>query len=127
LLYGSLIIEFEKNKANLGPCGSGRDLGHKINFGPTPTYQPRMLERNDAPSVTGSTNGLIPDQPPTPQYSNPLHNIKNLSGRFTAPQRQNREQHNQSYTNNSNNGSQQPQYEGVDFIPDDDQIESYGP
>ncbi len=84
-----------------------------------------MLER-DTTSVTGSTNGLIPDQPPTPQYVNPLQNIKNLSGRFAAPQRQNRELPNQSYTNYSNNGSQQPQYEGVDFNMEEDQIESYG-
>lgn len=83
-----------------------------------------MLElHNEAPSVTGSTSGLIPEQQ-TPQYSNPLQNIKNLSGRFKAPQRQSFDQ-NQSYTNNSAIANQ-PQYEGVDFLPDEEQFQSYG-
>lgn len=110
------------NSTSIGR-GGGRDTGHNINFGPTPTYQPRMLElHNEAPSVTGSTSGLIPEQQ-TPQYSNPLQNIKNLSGRFKAPQRQSFDQ-NQSYTNSAI--ANQPQYEGVDFLPDEEQFQSYG-
>lgn len=87
-------------------CSSNLGQGHSINFGPKPVYQPRLSEEPHTPSITGSQSGLLPSN--RAQYSNPLQNVQNMSGRFNAPKRF------QSNQNTGNNGEfeNQPQYEG---------------
>lgn len=103
-----------------GGIACNAQTGHAINFGPKPTYQPRILRGGmETPSVTGSTNGLI-QEPGTPQYTNPLQAVQNLSGRFTAPKRNNQPQAAREY-----NAQDQPQYEGIVFNQDEEINQSY--
>jgi len=103
-----------------GGIACNAQTGHLINFGPKPTYQPKMLKGGmDTPSVTGSTHGLV-QEPGTPQYTNPLQAVQNLSGRFTAPKKPSISQVPQQYS-----VADQPQYEGMIFNQDEEVNQSY--
>lgn len=64
--------------------------GHLINFGQNPSKFPmRIMNQQNTPSIGGaSAMERLPEvayASNNSQYSNPLQNVQNMSGRFTRP------------------------------------------
>jgi hypothetical protein len=105
----SMSTIHSKNGSCAGPpCRDGGTIGcnklnsgHTINFGPTPTYNPRSFE--EPPSITGSTSGLISNNHNQQPFMNPLQTVQNLSGKFNAPKRFQPSQNSNSNSNPINN------------------------
>jgi hypothetical protein len=71
-------------------AGGSHGGGHLINFGSTPSKFPmRIINQQNTPSMSvySSADRQIDTNyvSSSNQYSNPLQNIQNLSGRFTKP------------------------------------------
>ena len=82
------------SKGGMSGGGGGGGGGHIINFGQTPSRYPmRIMNQQNTPSIGGtSERERLPDvayATNNSQYSNPLQNIQNISGKFVRPKTNN--------------------------------------
>lgn len=90
MMNATMSMSTINSKGSAAAGGSHGGGGHLINFGPTPSKYPmRIMNQQNTPSIGGYSNGERQNEANyasnnNSQYSNPLQNIQNLSGRFPA-------------------------------------------
>jgi hypothetical protein len=89
MMNATMSMSTINSKGSAG-AGSSHGGGHLINFGPTPSKYPmRIINQQNTPSMRQYDSGERQNDANylsnNGQYSNPLQNIQNLSGRFSKP------------------------------------------